>query len=360
MRKEAVSDPRGGACPSVSTPGRVRAEIIELYLRICEDFGHSREQTLAATGLRQRHVNPVDGWVSQSTVEALFHYRVGHPSHPVHGLRIMGLLDPANTGLLGYLCLSCLSVSDLFHSLKTFGPLVSNLFQPRSEHRPGKLLWQVDLGYQDPLLHQDSTEMVLGGMAILIQKMNPDALQQVSFRHDPLLINGEISSAYREVFHCPVYFGQSCSALELDPQSVQRKTFSGSSVVFRALTQQASRMLQRISAPDLVTRVKQEVDSLLGERTISREAVCERLGISYRNLHRKLKIRDTSYQQLLDEVRAERAVLALKDSHTSLEVIADGLAFSGAKSFSRWFVVQFGLSPCQFRERNQYGVESGR
>jgi len=352
MRKDANLDARAGECLAVSTPGRVRAEIIDLYLQICERFGHPREHTLAATGLRERHVNPVDGWVSQGTVEALFQYRIGHPSQPIHGLSIMGLLDPANTGLLGYLCLSCLNVNDLFHSLKTFGPLVSNLFQPRSEHHPGKLLWQVDLGYRDPVLHQDSTEMVLGAMAILIQKMNPAALRQVSFRHQPVQINGAISRAYQEVFHCPVYFGQPCSALELDPQSVQRKTFSGSSVVFRALTQQASRMLQRISSPDLVARVKQEVDGMLSEGMISRETLCERLGISYRNLHRKLKSRQTSYQQLLDEVRAERAVAALSDGHANLEALADSLAFSSAKSFSRWFAIQFGVSPCQFRNKN--------
>jgi AraC-like DNA-binding protein len=352
MRKDANADARAGECLALSGSGRVRAEIIDLYLQICERFGHPREQTFAATGLRECHVNPVDGWVSQNTVETLFHYRIGHPSRPIHGLGIMGLLDPANTGLLGYLCLSCLSVNDLFHSLKTFGPLVSDLFQPRSEHQPGKLLWQVDLGYQDPLLHQDSTEMVLGAMAILIQKMNPAALRQVNFRHQPVQINGVISTAYHEVFQCPVYFDQPCSALELDPQSVQRKTFSGSSVVFQALTLQASRMLRRTSSPDLVSRVKQEVDSLLAGGAISREIVCERLGISYRNLHRKLKSRHTSYQQLLDEVRSARAVAALSDGQANLEAVAGALAFSSAKSFSRWFATQFGVSPCRFQQQN--------
>lgn len=77
--------------------------------------------------------------------------------------------------------------------------------------------------------------------------------------------------------------------------------------------------------------------------------VADALSISERTLHRRLVTGGTSFGQILDEVRLQRAKNLLKTSSLSVEVIADMLGFAETSSFSRSFKRLSGMSPIAFR-----------
>lgn len=328
------------------------APFVKLYLPLCAAHGVSRETWLDISGVSERDINPPSGWVSQAVIEKLFYSRLTREGEPLLGMQLATELDLSRTsvGLLGFLCLSCLSLEDLHYSFSQFGRLLSNVFSTRLVREPGAVFWCVDLLHRDELLIRDSTEWLLAALAQLIHRMDPQALQEVRLAHAPLLVRGKPHRHYKKAFPCPIQFSQSRSALVIDPKALRRKSVTGDATVFSALCKEAKILLEEVvTEQHIVDRVKHEIRSLLAEGQVSRAGVCQRIGISSRHLHRQLQINGCSYQSLLDDIRSESAMRNLAGSNPDIDQLSTDLGFSGAKSFSRWFQIRFGATPGGYR-----------
>ena len=74
-------------------------------------------------------------------------------------------------------------------------------------------------------------------------------------------------------------------------------------------------------------------------------------GTSSRSLHRQLKLEGKTYQEILDEVRFERACRRLQESKISIKELATQLGYSGSNNFVRAFKRKCGDTPGDFRKR---------
>jgi AraC-like DNA-binding protein len=77
--------------------------------------------------------------------------------------------------------------------------------------------------------------------------------------------------------------------------------------------------------------------------------MAELCGTSPRTLHRRLREAGVSYQELIDEVRFERACAELRSSQVSVKELAFELGYSGANNFIRAFKRVAGTTPAEFR-----------
>ncbi|MEO1273598.1 MAG: helix-turn-helix transcriptional regulator, partial [Myxococcota bacterium] len=78
-------------------------------------------------------------------------------------------------------------------------------------------------------------------------------------------------------------------------------------------------------------------------------AVAQRLGMSRRTLYRRLRDEGTTFQHLLDDLRAGMAQSLLKNRHTDLTEVAFILGFSEPRAFSRAFKRWTGTTPARWR-----------
>lgn len=101
------------------------------------------------------------------------------------------------------------------------------------------------------------------------------------------------------------------------------------------------------AAPAKDAFVSQVFDLLVrsGRGFPSAAEVASQLRISERTLHRRLVVAHTSFGQLLDQVRHERALELLNKSTLSIERISEMLGFSEPSSFTRAFKRWAGHSP---------------
>ena len=72
--------------------------------------------------------------------------------------------------------------------------------------------------------------------------------------------------------------------------------------------------------------------------------------MSVRNLQRKLKNTNTSFRELLDEMRRELAKQYVNNSDVSLSEVTFLLGFSESSSFSRAYKRWHGVSPTEIRK----------
>jgi AraC-like DNA-binding protein len=71
-----------------------------------------------------------------------------------------------------------------------------------------------------------------------------------------------------------------------------------------------------------------------------------------RTLQRQLDAENASFSDLLNGVRRDLAVRYLSNKGYSLLQVAEILGYSQLSSFTRWFSLEFGVSPSRWRALN--------
>lgn len=104
------------------------------------------------------------------------------------------------------------------------------------------------------------------------------------------------------------------------------------------------------SAWNFVDFVGTSIKPYLGEN-LKVETAAKIAGISKRTLQRKLNAHDTSFSQILQEVRFELACDYLNNSTMKVTDVAMALGYARVQNFSRDFRNQKGISPSQYRQK---------
>jgi AraC-like DNA-binding protein len=100
---------------------------------------------------------------------------------------------------------------------------------------------------------------------------------------------------------------------------------------------------------DLAQRVRALVLEEGSVRSI--EAVARALHLSTRTLKRKLAAEGTSFTELVERERQERAVVLLRDADVTLEEVASRLGYATVPSFARAFRRWMGSAPAEYRAK---------
>ena len=86
------------------------------------------------------------------------------------------------------------------------------------------------------------------------------------------------------------------------------------------------------------------------ETTPRQSELASLINVSERTLRRRLNRQDSSYRELRDEARYERARDLLLNSELSIAEVADAVGYSDARAFRRAFKRWAGCLPTEFRE----------
>jgi AraC-like DNA-binding protein len=112
-------------------------------------------------------------------------------------------------------------------------------------------------------------------------------------------------------------------------------------------------IFQRYEADySLTSEIKRLVRKNLKGGVPSIEQAAAMLHMTKRTLMRKLKAEGTSYQQLKDVVRRDKAVSLLTKYSLPINQISESLGFSEPAVFTRAFLNWMGESPSQYRDKN--------
>ena len=101
--------------------------------------------------------------------------------------------------------------------------------------------------------------------------------------------------------------------------------------------------------PMLHGDVRRTIRLLLLSRQCSRADVAKRLGIHPRTLGRRLQESGTTFQALLDDMRAQMAKQLLLDTRLPVARIAAAVGYEDPTIFSRAFARWTGRTPSEFR-----------
>jgi AraC-like DNA-binding protein len=156
---------------------------------------------------------------------------------------------------------------------------------------------------------------------------------------------------FAEVFRAPVRFKERDNVLEFAARDLDERLPAGNAELARQNDEVVARQLARIESASACRRLRRWfIDQLPAGEPIE-EAAARSLGMSLRNLQRRLEEEGTTYRKALNETRREIARSCLEEGHTSVTEIAFLLGFADTSSFSRAFRRWTGVSPRAYTRR---------
>ncbi|MEM1120214.1 MAG: AraC family transcriptional regulator [Bacteroidota bacterium] len=100
------------------------------------------------------------------------------------------------------------------------------------------------------------------------------------------------------------------------------------------------------------------INDHLNDTQFSVETICTQVGLSERQLQRKLKgMTGKTPNQIIRSVRLERAKMMLLEQPDNIADIAVQTGFFSPSYFSKCFKQKFGVSPSQFVQQQDYPSE---
>lgn len=196
-------------------------------------------------------------------------------------------------------------------------------------------------------IHRFLLEEDFGGFINFIREVQGKEFHasEVSFTYS----EPDYVQRYRDFFQCPLKFDAPVSRVLMPASILDFHASSYNPVAESMAIKLCDEILNQQDANrGLVNKVYltllKNPDRFLGV-----EEVAEELGMSERNLRRMLKELNTSYRDILNDVRKEIAIRYLQGSDLSMEHIAELVGFSDSSSFYRSFKKWTGKAPTSYR-----------
>ena len=122
--------------------------------------------------------------------------------------------------------------------------------------------------------------------------------------------------------------------------------------MYGQLIKQAEKYLRSLYSQDnYAAQLKRMLAELLAAGEANADAACRALKLSRRTLQRRLRAEKTSFQKILNEVRAVLAVKYLRDQRLKALEVAMLLGYSNISSFTTAFKSWYDMPPGAYREK---------
>lgn len=158
------------------------------------------------------------------------------------------------------------------------------------------------------------------------------------------------TTEHERLFRAPLHFDAPRDELVLDRALLDRPQVHAEPRLLTLLERQLEALMREVSVGHTVTGPIRRcmADGLLeGEPTLN--TVAKRLRLSPRTLQRRLRDEDTSFAELLADVRHELALKHLRNPEVSIQEVAFLLGFSDVSTFHRAFKRRAGVTPATYR-----------
>jgi len=283
----------------------------------------------------------------QARFEALWQAALEITGDPAIALRVSTLAKPSTLGIIGYLASASESPRSAFELVKGLTPLLWEDFECELESDDEFAFIRCRAGGSSHA-SRFTTEYSIGLTIAMSRALGPThsgGPLEARFSYSAPSYAGE----YERILRLPVRFDAGEDGVVFPVSSMVSSNPSADAALRQLLHQYAADQLARIPSNDRFSqRIRATLRSMLPLGHLSADSVAAQFSMSDRTLRRRLQEEGTSYQEVLDDVRAELACRYLGSEKRGIDEVALLLGFSDSSAFSKAFRRWTGKTPADF------------
>lgn len=312
----------------------------------------SLEPYLQVLGLNEDTLQQSDLRVPNSRAREFLQRAEQELDDPFVGLHMGQSMQWQHLGILGLLLLNCREVQEVFELQTRYQSLVGNGLETAYLPVDGGICLRVQPPPGHPPLARQEYEYSLAGWwqlknSLLGAELRPET---VSLPYPA----PETVAPLQELFGVLPQFDATTVLIQFSGSYADLPLHAADPQLKQMLETQAQNRLQELRGEQIdrdpqLTRLRQFLVDRLAFGTPSLEQAASELGLAVRTLQRQLDARQTSYSQLLDQVRRQQAQTYIQNPELTLLDVAMMLGFAEQSSFARAFKRWFGKAPGVYR-----------
>ena len=290
-----------------------------------------------------------ESWISYSSFLTLLQESAQLTDCPHFGLSLSQHQDISILGTLGYIMQQAPDLRTALLELAKYFAYHNQGAKISLTVEKGIALWRFDCELEGVLPVTQQVDLV-AGLALDVMRLlwtpkwSPDV---VYFPHaTPVDIK-----PYQKRFDCPLQFDWESLTVAFDAAILDQAILDANPQL-HSVFEKYLRNIAASFSDDYCGQIKHIIKHALSTGDISIERVAGLLGVNKRTLQRQLARHNTSYKDLLEEVRFNAARRYLLESNGSLTNLADMLGYSELSVFSSAFRRDHGVSPRQWRQQH--------
>ncbi len=325
----------------------VRASALQGVRPTVEELGGDTDALLHRTGLDGAAQNP-DSWISYRSFLLLLDEAARATKCPHFGLRLSQHQDLGVLGTVGFVIQQAPDLRTALRELSIHLAHHNQGAKVSLKVEDGIAQWSFTCKLEGYAPVKQQGDLAAGiGVNLMRLLLNPTwSPKAVYFPHAPPL---DIKP-YKARFGCPLFFNWDSMMTTFDAAILDTPIQEANPHLHQVLDDHL-RNVQVNLAGDYCGQVRHLINQSLSTGDCSIDRVASSLAINKRTLQRQLKEHDSSYKDLLEEVRFDIARRYLRESSGSLTTLADMLCYSELSVFSNAFRQRHGMSPREWKSQ---------
>jgi AraC-like DNA-binding protein len=322
-----------------------------LYLRhVAEQvrsLGADVSSWLGRSGLTEQQLDDAALVIRFELLQRLVLDALQMTREPAFGLLVGQRLQANMHGILGYAALSSGSLRQALELFERFISLRFSLLSVALEKKGASL--RVTLHEAQPLgeVQRPVLETVILTLKNLLDSISMGGcrVEQIAFPFEA----PSYAQLAKELLGCDVRYRQTWAGFSLPQAVLDAPLRMADPIAFRDAAKILQQELERLSAnASLAGRVRRLLLEHQGGFP-SLQVTARLLHLTPRTLHRRLIDEETSFRELLEDVRHTLALEYLKSGRFGIEEIAYTLGYSDLANFRRAFKRWEGVAPSEYR-----------
>lgn len=270
---------------------------------------------------------------------------------PCFGLWASRFVTQTTFHALGFAVVASATLREAFERFVRYGHLVSDAAEAELRSAGDRDRLILTLGTGGGRASDEAIDAILSLIARTARLLHGDGSGPIA----PFAVRLERpephpSDPFRKVFRAPVEFAAAENSIEYRSAVLDARLPGGNTELARHNDEVVARYLARIEH-EPSTRLRAWLIDNLSAGEPSQEAAARALGLSLRNLQRRLADAGTTYRDLLSETRRALACSYLEEGRLSITEIAFLLGFADTSAFSRAFRRWTGATPSAWARR---------
>jgi AraC-like DNA-binding protein len=327
---------------------KVRAAVLANYIEVAQQLKLNASDQLRRVGLNKTILSNPDYQIPVDSAITLLEESAHESGCMTFGLLMAESRQLSDFGVVSLLITHQRTLRDVMRVIIQYRHLMNPSLAMYIEDVGDKVIIREEILSDHQIVSRQGIDLALGVLqrmcsALLGSNWHPIS---VHFRHGapPEL------QLHRRIFGCTLEFdsefnGIVCNAADFDYPNPTADP---------AMAKYAERFINALPAQNefsIVQEVRKTIYFLLPMGRATIEQVAQGLGLNVRSMQRQLEESGSVFSDLLNDVRRDLVVRYIENQKFSLSHIAELLGYAMPSSFTRWFSIQFGMTPAEWRKK---------